>query len=266
MKSKFLTGFFGTISLFLLALPVYSQLAGTHRIVENQWMANDRKVQFGAYPNAEIYYDGTDLVIDVVHGGGKVKFPDGLDLGTSNQTLGSSLVFEGATNDASETTLSVTDPTADRTIMLPNASGAVILSTAGVADTASAVWGASNGLVFEGATADAFETSLTVTDPTADRTVTLPDASGTVLLTNGAMSGGTVNGSVIGGVTPAAGTFTTLSATTSIDLLTLTQAKLTSTCTTGQLRLDTGGSTGELCYCRATNTFACTAMASGPTD
>jgi hypothetical protein len=31
-------------------------------------------------------------------------------------------------------------------------------------------------LVFEGSTADGFETSLTVTDPTADRTITFPDA------------------------------------------------------------------------------------------
>jgi hypothetical protein len=35
-------------------------------------------------------------------------------------------------------------------------------------------------LVFEGATADAFETTVQVTDPTADRTLTLPDASGTI--------------------------------------------------------------------------------------
>ena len=37
-------------------------------------------------------------------------------------------------------------------------------------------------VVFEGATADAFETTLAVTDPTADRTITLPDATGTVQL------------------------------------------------------------------------------------
>ena len=37
-------------------------------------------------------------------------------------------------------------------------------------------------LIFEGATANDFETTLTVTDPTADRTITLPDATGTVLL------------------------------------------------------------------------------------
>ena len=35
-------------------------------------------------------------------------------------------------------------------------------------------------IIFEGATADAYETTLTVTDPTADRTVTIPNATGTV--------------------------------------------------------------------------------------
>ena len=37
-------------------------------------------------------------------------------------------------------------------------------------------------LTFEGSTADAFETTLTVVDPTADRTITFPDATGTVTL------------------------------------------------------------------------------------
>ncbi len=40
-----------------------------------------------------------------------------------------------------------------------------------------------DGVVFEGATADSFETTLTVTDPTADRTITLPNVSGTVVTT-----------------------------------------------------------------------------------
>ena len=43
-------------------------------------------------------------------------------------------------------------------------------------------------VVFEGATADAHETTLAVTDPTADRTITLPDATGTVALTNNKLS------------------------------------------------------------------------------
>lgn len=38
-------------------------------------------------------------------------------------------------------------------------------------------------LIFEGATANIYETTLTVTDPTADRTITLPDVTGTVITT-----------------------------------------------------------------------------------
>ena len=40
--------------------------------------------------------------------------------------------------------------------------------------------GTTGSLVFEGATANDFETTLAVTDPTADRTITLPNATGTV--------------------------------------------------------------------------------------
>jgi hypothetical protein len=43
--------------------------------------------------------------------------------------------------------------------------------------------GTSNTIVFEGSTADDFETTLTVTDPTADRTITLPNVTGTVVTT-----------------------------------------------------------------------------------
>ena len=43
---------------------------------------------------------------------------------------------------------------------------------------------ASGTIKFEGSTANDFETSLAVTDPTADRTITFPDNSGTVALTS----------------------------------------------------------------------------------
>ena len=39
-----------------------------------------------------------------------------------------------------------------------------------------------NAFVFEGATADAHETTLTTVDPTADRTISLPNATGTIVL------------------------------------------------------------------------------------
>ena len=46
------------------------------------------------------------------------------------------------------------------------------------------IQGSNPVITFEGSTADAFETLLHITDPTADRTITLPDATGTVALTS----------------------------------------------------------------------------------
>mgnify|MGYP003113625463 CR=1 FL=1 len=54
----------------------------------------------------------------------------------------------------------------------------------GVADAANAITIASGQIVFEGATPNDFETTLAVTDPTADRTITFPDNGGTVALTS----------------------------------------------------------------------------------
>jgi hypothetical protein len=93
---------------------------------------------------------------------------------TVNPAFGTSIVFEGATADSYETTLQVTDPTADRTITLPNATGTVI-TTGNLSDLTFV-----SNIVFEGATDNAFETTLAVTDPTADRTLTFPDSTGTV--------------------------------------------------------------------------------------
>jgi len=104
-------------------------------------------------------------------------------------TIGNSLVFEGATADSFETTIFATDPTADRTITMPDATGTMITTgnlTAITNLTNPAITGAvfnDSSIVFEGATADAFETTLTVTDPTADRTILFPDVTGTIITT-----------------------------------------------------------------------------------
>ena len=107
----------------------------------------------------------------------------------------SQIIAEGATADESEATLAFTDPTADVIFTFPvMAAQTVSVMTSTLAtnapDIANSVWGGTNGLVFEGATggADAFETSLTVTDPTADRTITLPNKTGEVKLSSAAVA------------------------------------------------------------------------------
>ncbi len=49
--------------------------------------------------------------------------------------------------------------------------------------------GTNQSLTFEGSTSDSFETTLSATDPTADRTINFPDASGTLALTTSDISG-----------------------------------------------------------------------------
>lgn len=57
------------------------------------------------------------------------------------------------------------------------------LPAAGGSLTGQLLVGSTGSLVFEGATDNAFETTLGVIDPTADRTINLPDISGTVITT-----------------------------------------------------------------------------------
>jgi hypothetical protein len=74
----------------------------------------------------------TSLVVtNTVDGAGQVQIVGGdLALGTKSTTgfdeLPVNIIFEGTTNDANKTTLGVIDPTANRTILLPNASDTLV--------------------------------------------------------------------------------------------------------------------------------------------
>ena len=49
--------------------------------------------------------------------------------------------------------------------------------------TTSGIQIGASGIIFEGATDDAYETTLTVVDPTADRVITIPNSTMTLLTT-----------------------------------------------------------------------------------
>lgn len=115
---------------------------------------------------------------------------------TGNIQVPTEVVFEGATANGFETTLTVVDPTADRTVTFADVSGTVVTTgnlTAITTLTSPTISNATftgqqsglqiafnDSLVFEGTTADAYELTLSAGDPTADRTVTLPDETGTL--------------------------------------------------------------------------------------
>jgi hypothetical protein len=88
-------------------------------------------------------------------------------------------------NAANSAFITVGDVTATNLGLLTSTSAAsTYLALAGGTVTGALEIGTAGSLVFEGSTADGFETTLAVTDPTADQTVTLQNATYTVAGTN----------------------------------------------------------------------------------
>ena len=84
-------------------------------------------------------------------------------------------------NAANSAWITIGDVTAANLGLLTSTSAAsTYLALAGGTVTGNLEIGTTGSLTFEGSTADGNETTLAVTDPTADRTITLPNATGTV--------------------------------------------------------------------------------------
>ena len=152
-------------------------------------VAGDQITFEGATADA---YETIFAITDPTSSDKTITFPNSTGTVALNP-YGESIEFEGATANAYETTLAVTDPTDDRTITLPDETGAVMMSSLVTNSTGitNSVTGGTNQLIFEGATADAYETVITVTDPTSsDKTITFPNASGVPLLADGVADAG----------------------------------------------------------------------------
>ena len=93
------------------------------------------------------------------------------NLANSAVTIGSTQISLGGTVTTFAGLSSLTSTTLVGTTLI-----------SGSADAANSIKIASGNIVFEGSSANDFETTLTVTNPTADRTITFPDAAGTVVL------------------------------------------------------------------------------------
>jgi hypothetical protein len=108
-------------------------------------------------------------------------------------------------SDSTSTTSSTTIASSTAVKAAYDLAGAALPVTGGTV-TGEILIGSTGSLVFEGATDDDFETTLAVTDPTADRTITLPDVNGTVVttgdsgsITSGMIADGTIVNADISG-------------------------------------------------------------------
>lgn len=82
-------------------------------------------------PDGKLYTKATDGTIKELGGAGSVTLQGATNAGnvtTNNLVLnGSNLIFEGLVENAFETTLTVAEPTGDRTIYLPNQNGTIAM-------------------------------------------------------------------------------------------------------------------------------------------
>ena len=127
---------------------------------------------------------------DGLVGAGSITQALGADTGSGTVSLGSQTLTVSGTANAITTSASgqaITIDIADNPTFTGNATITGNLTVQGTTTTVNSTEiTIQNAFTFEGATADAFETTLTVVDPTADRTITLPNASGTVVLNDNA--------------------------------------------------------------------------------
>ena len=105
---------------------------------------------------------------------------------TTKMSFGTStIIAEGATDDAHETSLAFTDPTADRTITFPDASGTVQLTGASFSLSAPVLEGSASsaGSILFKEDTDNGTNAVTLIGPaaTGDVTLTLPSATDTLI-------------------------------------------------------------------------------------
>ena len=140
------------------------------------------KVNFGTGSDLQIYHDGSYSYIREV-GTGDLRLAGASNVQIWNSNIDSqmanfanggaaTLYYAGAAK------LATTSAGAAVTGNLSVSGNLTVTGTTTTVDTVT--MNAQNAVVFEGATADAHETTLTIIDPTADRTINLPNQSGTI--------------------------------------------------------------------------------------
>ena len=156
-------------------------ISGTAFLDEDN-MASDSATKLASQQSIKAYVDATITAqdLDVTSDSGTIA----IDLDSETLTIagGTGIDTTGSSNtitvaiDSTVATLTGTQTFTNKTLTSPTINTPTITNL-----TATTLTLTDSSIVFEGATADAHETTLTVVDPTADRTLTLPNETGTLV-------------------------------------------------------------------------------------
>ena len=198
----------------------------------------------------------TKAYVDGLVGAGSITQALGADSGSGSVSLGSQTLTVSGTANAITTSASgqaITIDIADNPTFTGNATITGNLTVQGTTTTVNSTEiTIQNAFTFEGATADAHETTLTVVDPTADRTITLPNASGTVVLNDNAAT--LTNKTIAFGSNTISGQLGLSNGGTGLDLSSIAQGTLLiGNASNGLAQLTIGGANK---YLRSTGTTA----------
>ena len=151
-------------------------------ILDEDNMASDSATQLATQQSIKAFVEAqvTAEDLDITTDSGTIAID--LDSETLTVAGGTGIDTTGSGNtitvaiDSTVATLTGSQTLTNKTLTSPTINSPTITSL-----TATALSLTDSSIVFEGATADAHETTLTVVDPTADRTITLPNETGTLI-------------------------------------------------------------------------------------
>ena len=151
-------------------------------VLDEDNMASNSATQIATQQSIKAYVDSqvTAEDLDITTDSGTIAID--LDSETLTVAGGTGLDTTGSGNtitvavDSTVATLTGSQTLTNKTLTSPTINTPTITNL-----TATNLTLTDSSIVFEGATADAHETTLTVVDPTADRTITLPNETGTLI-------------------------------------------------------------------------------------
>lgn len=166
--------------------PVFNTGVSGSAVLDEDNMASDSATKLATQQSIKAYVDNqidTDMDVNITSDSGSVA----IVMDSETLTIaGGSNITTAATGNTVTVTLSSSVATTSGSETLTNktfTSPTLNTHTFSSGTSTSGMSIGANGIVFEGATADAHETTLTAVDPTQDNTITIPNETMTAITT-----------------------------------------------------------------------------------